>query len=89
MSKFITVRLLKINNKDNRKLLEGILPKAVKKVLMAGFEFRVQFVKSGKKSEFPSIVFNGEEYSGLGEIKSGISEILCFYFLEISVSKTQ
>ncbi len=76
MSKFITVRILRVNSKENKLLLESLLPKVLSKVLKAGFEFKIIIKPSGKKSAFPNIVFNGDEYIGLEDIKNGIQEIL-------------
>ncbi len=71
--KVATVKLLKVNSKTNKKLLETTLPKSLKSVLQAGAEFRIQFVKRGKSSDYPSMVYDGELYTGLQEIKEGLA----------------
>jgi hypothetical protein len=76
--KLILIKLLKSDSKYNEELL-NILSKSLVDIVKQGYKYDFTFAQGDGVTKYPIMVFDGKPYTGLVQIRTGITTIMKQY----------
>lgn len=76
--KLILIKLLKSDSKCNEELL-NILSKSLVDIIKQGYKYDFTFARGDGQTKYPIMVLDGKPYSGLVQIKTGVSTVIKQY----------